>query len=693
MRGIWILIILLVAVACICLTAMFCLGIGAFAYFQTSQVISPSPFVEQDELIRPEQNEITPNAPNQLPTMPVRPGETPTLPQKPTASDPDSLAGAYETLQTLIDTIVPNNDPAELAQRLGGKSEIPDTVPAPPDYAVGDTEEFWVSNVDTNRNFRITAALAYETEHVYFWIEEGVRYNSRDLERLVETFENEIYPTNREFFGTEWSPGIDNDPHLNILYARGLGNSIAGYFSSADSVHPEAHEFSNAREMFLLNADNVDLAQGFTYGVLAHEFQHMIHWYRDRNEESWLNEGFAELAAFLNGFDPGGFDFAYIIDPDLQLNDWPNDSSATTPHYGASFLFVNYFLNRFGEDATKAVVSHDENGLESIDLVLEELGETDPLTGVPLTADRVFADWTVTNYLLDPNVGDGRYTYTNYPDAPQAFDTQIVTRCDGEWLSNTVKQYGVDYINLSCPGDVTLNFRGQTMVGVLPEDAYSGDYAFWSNKGDESDMRLSRAFDFTEVSAPIEMTYRTWFDLETDYDYLFLVASTDGGETWQIVTTPSCSTEDPSGNSYGCGYNGVTNGWIEETVDLSAFAGEEVILRFEYVTDAAVNGEGLLLDDVSIPVIDYFTDFESDDGGWVAEGFVRIQNRLPQTYILSLIRREGNRTTVETLTLNEDQTLSLPLDFSGSLDQAVLVVSGSTRYTRQAANYEIQLQP
>ena len=41
-------------------------------------------------------------------------------------------------------------------------------------------------------------------------------------------------------------------------------------------------------------------------------------------------------------------------------------------------------------------------------------------------------------------------------------------------------------------------------------------------------------------------------------------------------------------------------------------------MRFEYVTDAAVNGEGLLLDDVSMPQINYSSDFESDDGGWEA---------------------------------------------------------------------------
>ena len=44
--------------------------------------------------------------------------------------------------------------------------------------------------------------------------------------------------------------------------------------------------------MFFINSDNVDLGDDYIYGTVAHEFQHMIHWYKDRNEETWVNEGF-----------------------------------------------------------------------------------------------------------------------------------------------------------------------------------------------------------------------------------------------------------------------------------------------------------------------------------------------------------------------------------------------------------------
>jgi hypothetical protein len=559
---------------------------------------------------------------------------------------------------------------------------------------VGDQQSFWVSNTDTNENFQVRATLRYITDHAYFWIENGVDYNSGDLRALADTFEKKIYPTDREFFGSEWSPGVDGDVHLYILYASGLGSHVAGYFSTIDSYSPEIHEYSNGHEMFNLNADGLGLSQEYTFGVLSHEFQHMIHWYRDRNEETWLNEGFSDLAMFLNGYDIGGHDFIYAEIPDTQINDWPADPEETTQHYGASFLFLNYFLDRFGEDATKAVVADPDNGLKSLDKVLRELGVTDPLTGQTVGADDVFMDWVLTSYLQDRRVGDGRYVYQDYPNAPQPSATERLRDCETSPLERQVRQYGVDYILIECRGDTTLHFEGALTVPVVPQVAHSGAYAFWSNKGDESDMTLTQEFDFTGRTGPLTLGYWTWYDLEEDFDYLYLEASLDG-ENWTILTTPSGTDEDPTGANYSWGYNGLSgNGpvWIFEDVDLSQYAGKSVKLRFEYITDGAVNGEGLLLDDVSIPEIGYSTDFESDNGGWTAEGFVRIQNNLPQTFRLALIK-QGGSSTVEHISLSADNQADIPLHFGDGFTKAVLVVAGTARFTRQPADYQFYFSP
>lgn len=680
-------IVVVVVLGVLCCCGLVAVVTGGVVFFNLRAVSTPFvteitqlPFLNTPVFNTPE--------PSILPTQ--VPPQVQVQTQSPTTNTEPVSPAALETLKTLNEAEVPINDLADLARRLQGKENIPPTLPAPSSpLKVGATTKFWVTNTDTNENSQVSATLSYVTPHLYFWVQNGVQFNQDDLKTLAETFENKIYPTDREFFGSEWSPGVDSDVHLYILYARNLGSNLAGYFSSADEYNPEVHKYSNAHEMFMLNADNLSLGEQYVYSTLAHEFQHMIHWYTDRNEESWLNEGFSELAAFLNGYDVGGFDALYMSNPDLQLNDWPNDQNATAPHYGAAFLYLTYFLDRFGQKATQAVVASPLNGLVSIDAVLADEKATDPVTHKQITADDVFADWAVTNFLLDKSVGDGRYTYSNYPNAPQAGPTETITNCPTSAQDLMVHQYGVQYIAIDCSGKFNLNFQGSTEVGVIPEGAHSGNYAFWSNKGDESDMTLTRSFDFTSVSGPLEMDYWTWYDVEKDYDYVYLEASTDG-QSWQIIKTPSCSDTDPSGNAYGCGYNGASNGWIQEHIDLSKYAGEKVQLRFEYVTDAAVNGEGFLLDDVSIPAVNYSTDFEKDDGGWQAAGFVRIQNTLPQTFRVSLILK-GATTTVQPVELDDKQSATVSLDLGGDVQEAVVVISGTTRFTRQEAAYSLSV--
>jgi immune inhibitor A len=696
-------VLLVVILCCLCLIV----GVIGYSFFQVTSITTsgistivvtmespglevpslpmvstPTP-LELDDLLSPTATEVDEDE------LVLEPTRRPT-----TSGEMDDI---YETLAILDDTIVPINDLLDLGARLNGKLNIPRTLPPPNQpYQVGDERDFWVTNVDDNQNFQISARLEYQTEHAYFWVQDGVRFDDQELEALAEAFENDIYPTNREFFGSEWTPGVDNDPRLYILYARDLGFNLAGYFSSADEYHPEAHEYSNAVEMFLLNSDNIGLGEAFTYGVLAHEFQHMIHWYQDRNESSWLNEGFSELAAFLNGYYESGFDWLYMQDTDLQLNNWPNDPDSTTPHYGAGFLFVTYFLDRFGSEVTQSLVGHDENGLTSVDLVLEEFNITDPQNGQLVTADQFFLDWVVTNLLQDDRVGDGRYDYQSYQNPPNVVLTEEYEDCPVGEQERSVSQYGVDYIRFTCDGSFKLRFSGVPTVGVLPESAYSGKKMFWSNQGDESNMTLTQTFDFSEWTGPITLSYWTWYDLEKDYDYVYLVASTDG-VTWDILETPSGTDFDPSGNSYGWGYNGTSGGlrggeWIQEEVDISQFAGQTVQLRFEYVTDAAVNGEGFLLDDIAVPELGYFSDFENDDGGWEAAGWARISNLLPQTYRLALVTL-GDKTEVRYLDLAEDMSLEIPLEIGGEVDEAILVVTGTTRYTRQKASYRYEVFP
>jgi len=628
---------------------------------------------------RPEIDSASPTEPNWQTDTPT---EMPTQPL-----EPEEIDKINANLEALLAEAVPINDPIDLAERLGGKENVPSTLPDPDaPYQVGEVKTFWVTNTDNNKNFQVQATLRYVGENIYFWIENGVRYQESDLRQLANDFDQEIVPTNREFFGMEWNPGVDDDPRFYVLYARGLGSSLAGYFSSADELHPAAHPYSNAHEMFLLNADTVRLSENYIYGTMAHEFQHMIHWYQDRNEETWVNEGFSMLAEHVNDLNSGGFDFDYVINPDLQLTDWGAETGENGPHYGASYLFMVYFLDRFGEEATKALVANPENGFTGLEDVMQALDIHNPTTGQVYTANEVFTDWVITNYLQDPSVEQGRYTYRSY----SPYDVSVsdsISDCPDQ-ITSDVSQFGVDYIEIDCPGTHTLSFNGGATASILPFDApSSGDYFFWSNLGDESDMFLTQTFDLTEVNGEAALSFKTWYDLEEDYDYVYISASTDG-KHWQILDSLTCTTENPSGNSYGCGWNGSSDDWIEERVDLSAFAGTDVTLRFDYVTDAAVNGIGMALDDFRLDAIGYTSDLEQDAGGWEGTGFVHLMNALPQTYSLTIIS-VGKQTLVQNIPLEADNSTTFEVNIDGDVEKIVLVVSGTTPFTREKAPYQV----
>jgi immune inhibitor A len=662
-----ILLILLVAILALCCCLIVVLSGGFYAFYKLARVL--------------------PTIAAYTPIFP--PGPTPT-PFEITRQPVDQIP--TETLKLLEQTIVPENDLADLACRFKAVCNIPPTLTPPAEpYAVGAQQTFWVNSEDTHSYFQVNATLRYVTPHAYFWIEDGADYNEKDVQDLMDAFESKIYPTDRQFFGSEWTPGVDGDPHIYILYTSGLGSNVAGYFYSPDEYNPLVRQYSNAHEMFYINTSE-SLSRDYTYGTLAHEFQHMIHWYQDRNESSFLNEGFSELATFINGYDTGGFDQYYLSNPDVNLTDWLGSAGDNSAHYGASFIFVTYFLDRFGEDATKALIHDQQNGLDSLDEILAQRNIVDPLTGKAITADDFFLDWTVTNFIQDASVSDGRYTYHNYPAAPRAHDTEGIATCPLNPATRTVNQYGVDYLRINCAGSYTLHFEGATSTRLLPADPHSGSYAFWSNKGDESDMTLTHEFDLTGVSGPVAMSYWTWYDIEKDFDYVFVETSTDG-KHWKILTTPSGTDSNPNGASYGWGYTDLSNGWIQESVDLSQFAGQKVSVRFEYLTDPGVNGEGFLLDDVTVPAINYSTDFETDDSSWQAAGFVRIENTLPQTFRLALITQAANGTTVQIIAVAADQSTDIPLTIGeNGVQDVVLVVTGTTRFTRELAPYQFSIR-
>ncbi len=634
-----------------------------------------------------------------VPRTPVAPG----LGQAPTRPDSalqEVLAREYPTYARLQQVIVPTRDLRDLAMRLRPDvDQVPEVVSdRPADYQVGDVIPFWVSNVDDNRHFQIEAELIYRNDVVYVWVERGQPYDRERIVRSVDRFAEETYPRVRAFFGSEWNPGVDGDPRLHILHATDLGESIAGYYSSADEFSRLANVYSNEKEMFYINLEWLNSTRDYEYyeTVLAHEFQHMVHWYNDRNEETWVNEGMSELAQEIAGYSPDiGFASIYMEVPDTQLNTWSDDPGGNAEHYGSAYLFMAYFLQRFGEEMTQAVVARPANGTLGFTQALAQAGQD-------LTFEDVFADWVVANYVNDPNALErpGVYGYRQL-DLPRPALDKAYRSYPIRPRRSTVFNFGVDYVALQGSGDITIRFQGATETRLADVEPYSGRWAWWSNRADDSDTRLTRRFDFRDVAPgqPLVMEVAMWYDIEDDYDYGYVLVSRDGRK-WDILEGPRTTRENPSGNSFGPAYTAEsttdpgskTPEWILEEIDLSDYAGEQVWIRFEYVTDDAVNYPGWFIDDIRIPAIGYSTDFEDGPDGWESEGWILTDNRLPQLWLLQVMAfQDGELVSVQRVPVHPDGTAQVRVNGLGRGNEAVLAISGLTPVTTEPAAYEYRI--
>ncbi|MCZ7542454.1 MAG: immune inhibitor A [Anaerolineae bacterium] len=633
--------------------------------------------------------------------MQARIAPTATLGAPLAAPTPVAMAQPSSETADLLRTVeIPMRDRVALAQRFWGVGDIPRArTDPPPAYQVGATRDFVVDNT-TSGQFTITAELMYATDHSYWWVEQGHSIDRAGLARSAERFEALTYPTTRRYFGSEWSPGVDNDPHVYILLANDIGAGVAGYFFSSSEYPREVAPDSNEAEIFLMSLPSAGAYIGSDYfdGIIAHEFQHMIHWAVDRNEDSWVNEGLSELSTLLNGLDPTGYIPVFMASPGTQLNTWP-ELDSTIPHYGAGHLFFVYMLERFGEEAIIQVVQEPANGMAGVEDALRAINATDPHTGAPVTAEDLFADWVIANYANSPSLGDGRYHYTRLggldtmpaTHAHSAFPTYIHER---EW-----PQYAADYIQLIGDGRVRFAFAGRQTVRLLDTEAHSGSYVFWGNRADDSDTTLTRAFDLTGVDRAT-LEYWTWYHIEALWDYAYVAVSTDGGLTWTVLETPHTTTQNPHNNAYGPGYTGASGGggapvWIQERIDLTPYAGQPILVRFEYVTDDSTLQPGIAIDDVAVPEIGYFEDFEAGDGGWESAGWVRHDNVLPQRFIVQMIEfnHDGTARAFRILNADDPPHRTWDIKLNDGVREVVVVVSGLAPVTTEMAVYTYAIEP
>jgi bacillopeptidase F (M6 metalloprotease family) len=251
-----------------------------------------------------------------------------------------------------------------------------------------------------------------------------------------------------------------------------------------------------------------------------------------------------------------------------------------------------------------------------------------------------------------------------------------------------VRQFGADYIEIDPSAGNRIAFEESGLVRLTGTDLRDGQFAWWSNRRNMLSSSLTRQVDLGEVEAAT-LRFWTWHDIEDDFDYGYVTVSTDDGRTWETLPGTHTRSENPNNANFGQGYTGKSESWREEQVDLTPYAGQQILLRFWYITDPGLNQPGWLVDDISIPEIGFSDDAEQGNGGWTVDGFVRSSNDLPQSYSVQLVEY-GPQTTVRRLDLDAENKAQVEL--GAETKRAVLIVSGVTPWTSELAPYRITVK-
>ncbi|MFF4852305.1 immune inhibitor A domain-containing protein [Streptomyces sp. NPDC001194] len=244
-------------------------------------------------------------------------------------------------------------------------------------------------------------------------------------------------------------------------------------------------------------------------------------------------------------------------------------------------------------------------------------------------------------------LGKGRNTTGDYPG-----DLDPWSKLQLGWLEYTEADagrktravLGVSGYNTEDPQALLVHLPPSVTRTDLT-DPYEGASQWWSGTGDLMDNTLTRTVDLTAAAGqPARLDARVWYDIEQDFDFLTVEASTDGGTAWSPLPGTVAGSAIPAK-----GISGTSAGWAELSVPLHRFAGSSVQLRLRVTSDGNTHGKGVTFDAVRITAGDrelLHDGAEAGANGWTALKWSRTQGRTgsaehPRAYFVENRRYTG----------------------------------------------------
>ncbi|MBI1276808.1 MAG: PDZ domain-containing protein [Anaerolineaceae bacterium] len=137
--------------------------------------------------------------------------------------------------------------------------------------------------------------------------------------------------------------------------------------------------------------------------------------------------------------------------------------------------------------------------------------------------------------------------------------------------------------------------------------------------------------------------------------------------------------------------------WTQQEINLNAYAGKQIILRFDYVSADDKPDNGIAIDNIAIPEIGFKDDAEAGVQGWSLNGWQLIDNVVPQHYVVQYALLSGTDSPTVSRVVRligpHDTATSGAWTFSlNANDILMLVVSGINDATDLPTTYTLSSQ-
>ncbi len=476
------------------------------------------------------------------------------------------------------------------------------------------------------------------------------RISTAQLSYLLDQFDSVIYPTVTAIYGEPLPRGDEGQKTWILIhnirdrsyYDCTATTYFIGYFSASEDaannknmIHIDTYDWANRV------GPGVD--RPYLYeGTFAHEFEHLVHFDVDPDEESWVDEGLADLAGFLCGYGHSSSHLAYymVYHPMVSLTFW----GGGLEDYGASYLFQLYLYERYGGvEFTAALVQEQANGIEGVENTLQAFSYRD-------TFNEIFDYWTVANYLDDTEKAGGKYGYETLEIG--TIDTWGYTieyvlsnmwwgppdeapfTASSDWFFGIEPQpYTAHYFRFTNNNATTVSLDGDDFAGTT---AYSGTYEWYSDAEAWAWRSFYQTFDIPAGGATL--AFYTFFEIEDDWDYGYVEVYDQDMDEWytldapgtvDYVAHPQDNPNTPVGREptdYEAvgrwhAFTNYSGGWLPVSMDLTPFADHTIDLYFTTWQDGAFTLQMMYVDDISIPEIGFFDDVEAGENGWTTTGW------------------------------------------------------------------------